>query len=65
VPCARCGESSHYQWNICADKNRPRGICADCDVKLNAMVMRWMFGRTREADITAYRQLVRRSVAEI
>ena len=62
VPCARCGKPSLYQWNICADRNRPRGLCADCDVKLNVLVMRWVFGRAREADLEAYRALVKRSV---
>lgn len=55
-PCTRCGKPSRYQWQICADKRIFRTLCADCDVELNAMVMRWVWGDTREADIEAYRQ---------
>ncbi|MDP2618627.1 MAG: hypothetical protein Q8P46_00380 [Hyphomicrobiales bacterium] len=54
VPCARCGKPSRYQWNICADGNRPRGLCPRCDVGLNRVAMRYVFGRTREADLESY-----------
>lgn len=57
VPCTRCGEPSVHQWQICADGNRWRGLCNKCDIKLNALVMRWMWGRTRENDIKAYANL--------
>jgi NAD-dependent SIR2 family protein deacetylase len=56
--CARCGRKAKYEWSICADGNKPRPICAKCDVELNTMVMRWAFGASREADIKAYRKLV-------
>jgi hypothetical protein len=35
-----------------------RVLCADCDVALNEMVMRWAFGGAREADLAAYREKV-------
>lgn len=60
VPCARCGKPSRYQWQICADDNVYRGLCPDCDVELNTMVMRWVWGDTREADIAAYDKFARR-----
>jgi len=41
VPCARCGEASAYQWQVCANDNRWMGVCARCDVALNALVLRW------------------------
>ena len=56
VPCAKCGKPSHAQWHVCADGNRPRGLCKLCDVGLNRLAMRFVFGKSREADITAYRQ---------
>lgn len=59
VPCARCGAPSHANWNICADKvgnrTRFRAICRECDVALNEVAMRFMFGETRETDLAAYR----------
>lgn len=59
VPCCRCGHKRGYaQWNICADGNVPRALCAACDIELNELVMRWAFGSTREADLQAYRQKV-------
>lgn len=54
VPCARCSKPSRYQWQICADKRVFRGICTECDIELNTMVMRWVFGNTREEDIASY-----------
>lgn len=56
VPCVRCGKPSAHQWQICADGNQWRGICLRCDVALNRLVMRFIWGRTREADIKSYAQ---------
>jgi hypothetical protein len=45
LPCFRfevCGNMAEYQWNVCADGNLYRPLCAQCDVALNAMVLRWM-----------------------
>lgn len=65
VPCARCGKRpSHASWNVCADTIRGRkqfrGICKKCDIGLNAVAMRFMFGDSREVDITAYAKKVMR-----
>ena len=54
VPCARCGEPSYAQWQICSDGNQRRGLCRKCDVGLNRVTMRYVFGRSRDADIDAY-----------
>lgn len=59
IPCARCGKPSRYQWQICADDRVFRGVCADCDIELNEMVMRWVWGDTREDDIAAYAKQAR------
>lgn len=59
VPCARCGLPSRYQWQICADNRVFRGLCEGCDIELNALVMRWVWGDTREADIAAYAEQAR------
>lgn len=39
VPCARCGEKSHAQWNICAIGKSYQGLCNACDIDLNALVL--------------------------
>ncbi len=56
--CVRgCRRKAKFQWQICADRNIWRPLCAKHDVELNTMVMRWAFGRTREADIARYRRI--------
>ena len=42
VPCERCGEPSITQWQICATGNKWAGVCAECDVALNEMVVVFM-----------------------
>ena len=56
MKCERrgCNRRGKYQWQICADKRLFRVLCAHCDVALNKLVMRWAFGRTREADLKVY-----------
>jgi hypothetical protein len=61
MPCARCGKPARFQWQICADDRLFRTLCAECDVTLNEMVMRWVWGDRREADIARYREKVDRS----
>lgn len=58
VPCARCRRPSAFQWQICADGNQYRPLCKACDVELNTIVMRFVFGETKEAVIEAYRKRV-------
>lgn len=60
LKCIRCPNKAQFQWNICADGNVYRPLCAECDVELNEMVMRWAFGDTRESDIQGYRDRVLR-----
>ena len=42
VPCVKCGRPSMQQWQICSLDNRWMGVCADCDVKLNAAVLKFL-----------------------
>lgn len=42
VPCFRCASPSLHQWQICADQNQYRGLCKECDVELNRMVLTFM-----------------------
>lgn len=55
MPCVRCGGKGRFQWQICSDGNQYRVLCAPCDVALNEMVMRWVWGDTREDDLRRYR----------
>ena len=55
VPCARCGAPSEFQWQVCADGNVFRGLCAPCDVAVNELVVRFVWGGAREADLNRYR----------
>lgn len=58
VPCVRCGSPSYASWNICADKiaSRPqyRALCVECDIGMNEVAMRYVFGDTREDDLNTY-----------
>lgn len=43
LPCFRCGNKpSRSQWQICADGNQYRPICRQCDIELNALVLKFM-----------------------
>lgn len=41
VPCFRCGKSSRQQWQVCSLDNEYKGLCMDCDIKLNRIVLRF------------------------
>lgn len=56
VPCAKCGEPSQCQWQICADKRVFRGLCVECDVALNALVLSWVGDPDASKKIAAYRK---------
>lgn len=58
VPCAKCGKPSRYQWTICADWSQYRGLCAEHDIEANELLMRWVWGDTREDDLRRYREKV-------
>lgn len=53
--CFRCGAKAAFQWQVCADRNRYRPLCADCDVALNKLVLEWMKDPEAEKKIAAYR----------
>lgn len=40
--CFRCKKKATQQWDICADGNKGRWICIDCDIKLNQLVLKFM-----------------------
>ena len=42
LKCIRCVRQAEYQWQICADGNNFRPLCALCDVQLNSKVLAFM-----------------------
>lgn len=58
IPCQRCGAPSVHQWNVCANDNRFVGICAECDIALNRLVLRWM-------KFPNWRELLKRYAARV
>ena len=47
VPCVRCGGPGHASWHICADGNRQRVFCLECDIAANRMAMVFAFGAAK------------------
>lgn len=52
--CFRCGAPAAAQWQVCADNNVFRPLCASCDVELNRLVLVWMNHPEAEALIQRY-----------
>lgn len=42
VPCSRCGQPSSRQWQICSLNNEYKGLCSDCDIELNRLVLKFI-----------------------
>jgi len=42
IKCFRCGKQATQQWQICSDDNQYRGICDNCDIELNKLVLKFM-----------------------
>jgi hypothetical protein len=51
IPCTvpGCGKPSRFQWRTCAD-GVWRPVCADHDIRLNRLVVRSLFGCTKQAE---------------
>jgi len=39
VPCLRCNKPSACQWQICSLGNKYFGVCGECDIELNGLVL--------------------------
>lgn len=59
VPCARCGQPSVHQWQVCANANRWLGLCLRCDVMLNRLVLCWIGVPNAAMLIKRYAKLAR------
>ena len=56
IKCFRCGKPASQQWQICSDDNIYRGICTECDVALNEVVLKFMGFGDWEEKMKAYRE---------
>ena len=55
MPCERCGtKPSTQQWSICADDNKWRPLCDECDVDLNALILLWFGFKNYAAKMRKY-----------
>lgn len=58
----RCGAQASEQWypSVCALEGKPKewiALCTECDVRLNEITVRHLYGESREADLAEYRAL--------
>jgi hypothetical protein len=61
VPCARCDKKpSRYQWSSCANNNYWVGVCEDCDILLNEVVLAFFGFLNREELMNAYLEKIGR-----
>ncbi len=56
IPCVRCGEKAHHQWQVCADNRIYRPLCLSCDFKLNRLVLKWANDPDWKEKCEAYEQ---------
>ena len=58
VPSMRCAKPSTQQFRICAFDNKWAGVCIDCDIQLNRMVLGFMGVSAKDVDnlIETYKQ---------
>ena len=54
VSCVRCSAPAVHQWQVCADNNRYRALCLDCDIALNRLVLDWANDPMASQKIEAY-----------
>lgn len=52
----QCGKRCVYQWNCCANDNRWVGLCKDCDIALNEMVLAFFRVPGRDKLMIKYRR---------
>lgn len=64
VLCSRrgCGRRAYATWGACADDNWQRPLCAECDVELNELALRWIGDPQVDEKIAAYSQRVREAI---
>lgn len=56
MECASCGEKSTSQWSACALDGKFFPLCTRCDVELNEVAVRYVFGERWDIELKAYRE---------
>lgn len=56
APCVRCGRPAECQWQVCADNNLYRPLCAACDIAVNTCLLRFMRDPDWQKKMERYRQ---------
>ncbi len=59
VPCARCGQPSHHQWNACSLGGQYFGVCTECDIGLNRLAVEFMGFPDADTILADYERKVR------
>lgn len=59
LKCFRCGAKAEYQWQICSDGNQYRPLCAECDIELNELVLRWIGFKETDHMMERYKERMR------
>jgi hypothetical protein len=59
VPCSRCGKPSVHQWQACANGRYFVGICLDCDIAVNRLVLKYLRIPNVRALLRAYERRAR------
>lgn len=55
LPCLRCGQPAKCQWCVCAD-GCYRPVCAECDIRLNSLVLAFLRVPDRAKTIADYQE---------
>ena len=55
LPCSRCGCPAKHQWRMCAD-GCYRPVCAECDIRLNRLVLAFLRVPDRAKTIANYQK---------
>lgn len=59
VSCSRCGKKpSLYSWSSCANGNHQMPLCAECDIALNELVLKFFRFANRKRLMADYRERV-------
>jgi hypothetical protein len=60
MTCSRCRArgSDFFTWDVCADGNRKRRLCPECDIALNRLVLRWAGDKRWREKASAYAKRV-------
>lgn len=65
IGCVRCGAPSSAQWQVCADGNQFRGLCSECDIELNRLILKFFEIPNAAQLLAKYRKIVKERLREL